>query len=115
VGIKSGLQSSLQKTIPTNLLAMGAPVACSLDAADMRERSADWSRLLDGHLVSREPIPGGIRIRVQPAAAGELVRLVDLERECCAWIDFRFPDPATVEMTGDADGEQALAVMFVRR
>jgi len=91
---------------------MGVPVACSLDAADMRSRAAEWARLLAGHLVSREPIPGGIRIRVQPAAAGELLRLVDLERECCVWIDYRFPNPATVEMTSDADGEQALAGMF---
>jgi hypothetical protein len=91
---------------------MGLPVACSLDVSDMRERSAQWSRLLGGHLVSREPIPGGIRIRVQPAAAAELVRRVDLERECCAWIAFRFPDSATVEMTGNPEAAQALAGMF---
>ena len=29
------------------------------------------------------------------------------------WIQFRFPDSATVEMTGSAEGEQALSGMFV--
>ncbi len=91
---------------------MGIPLACSLDASEMLERSAAWSRLLGAHLLARDLIPGGIRIRVAPAAAGELARLVDLERECCAWIDFRFPDARTVEMTGSAEGEQALAGMF---
>jgi hypothetical protein len=91
---------------------MHLPIACSLDASGMRERSAEWSRLLATHLLARERIPGGIRIRVASAAAGELARLVDLERECCAWIEFRFPDPATVEMTASAGGEQALAGMF---
>jgi len=93
---------------------METPVACSLEASEMRDRSAEWSRLLVERLVFRESIPGGIRIRVEPAAAGELRRLVDLERKCCAWIGFRFADSATVEMTAaGGQGEQALAGMFV--
>src|SRR5205085_1273958 len=66
VRVEGGLQRSAQKTIPTKLLQVEVPVACSLEASDLRERAAEWSRLLGRHLVSRESIPGGIRIQVEP-------------------------------------------------
>jgi hypothetical protein len=41
-----------------------------------------------------------------------LLQLVDLERECCAWIDYEVVGPA-VTMTAAGEGEDVLAGMFL--
>ncbi len=61
-------------------------------------------------LVERERVPGGIRLRAEPGASAALVELVDLERECCAWIQFAVQGDS-VTMTADAAGEPVLAHM----
>jgi hypothetical protein len=59
-------------------------------------------------------VPGGIRLRAAPGAAAALIELIDLERECCAWINFEVSDDGSVvTLTADGDGEAALAGMFV--
>ena len=63
-------------------------------------------------LVERDLIPGGIRLRPAPGAATALIDLIDLERECCAWIHFDVGDRSVVTLTAGGDGEAALAEMF---
>ena len=63
-------------------------------------------------LVERDLVPGGIRLRPAPGAALALIELIDLERECCAWIRFDVGDSSTVTLTADGDGEAVLAEMF---
>jgi hypothetical protein len=63
-------------------------------------------------LVAREPVPGGIRLRPEPGAAAALIELIDLERECCAWIDFEVGEDSAVTLTAEGDGEAVLAGMF---
>lgn len=62
--------------------------------------------------MAREVVPGGIRLSAAPGAAAALIELTDLERECCAWIQFDVSDSAVVTMTADGDGEAVLAGMF---
>jgi hypothetical protein len=64
-------------------------------------------------LVERDQIPGGIRLRAVPGAAAALIELIDLERECCAWIDFEVSDGSVVTLTAEGEGEAVLAGMFV--
>lgn len=67
-------------------------------------------------LVRRELVPGGIRLSAAPGAAAaliELFNLIDLERECCAWIHFDVGGGSVVTLTADADGEAVLAGMFL--
>lgn len=64
-------------------------------------------------LVKRELMGGGIRLRAAPGAAAALIELIDLERECCAWISFDVSDGSVVTLTADGDGEAVLARMFV--
>jgi hypothetical protein len=64
-------------------------------------------------LVRREPVPGGIRLSPAPGAAAALIELIDLERECCAWIHFDVGESSVVTLTADADGEAVLAGMFL--
>jgi hypothetical protein len=63
--------------------------------------------------VKRDLVPGGIRLRVAPGAASALMELIDLERECCAWIHFEVSDGSVVTLTAGGDGEVVLAGMFV--
>jgi hypothetical protein len=90
------------------------PIACSLSASDLRDRERAWHKLLGSGLVSRERIPGGIRLSAEPGAADALMQLVDLERECCAWIDYDVRG-ASVAMTAEGAGEAVLAEMFAVR
>lgn len=66
-------------------------------------------------LVQRNRVPGGIRLIAAPGAAASLIELIDLERECCAWIDYEVSkrrEGTVVTLTADGDGEAALAGMF---
>jgi hypothetical protein len=40
------------------------------------------------------------------------MRLIDLERECCAWIDFEVGDDSTVTLTAEGEGGAVLSEMF---
>ena len=94
------------------------PIACTLTAADLQDREGAWAKLLGSGLVDRERVTGGVRLHAARGAAAALIELIDLERECCAWIDFDVThDPVTgeadVRLTAEAEGEAVLAGMFV--
>lgn len=88
------------------------PIACTLSAADLEDREGAWRKLLSSGLVNRETVPGGLRLSPAPGAAGALIDLIDLERECCAWIRFDVSDRSVVTLTADGDGEAVLSEMF---
>ena len=84
---------------------------CTLSDSELQDRGAAWRKLWSSGLLSRERIPGGIRLRAEPGAAVALGRLVELERECCAWIDYETGDGWAV-LTAPGPGEDVLATMF---
>src|SRR5690348_16924244 len=93
------------------------PIACTLSAAELRDRQGAWAKVLRSGLVDRERVAGGIRLHAASGAAAALIDLIDLERECCAWIQFAVTrDPiggeADVLLTAGRDGEAVLAGMF---
>jgi hypothetical protein len=87
------------------------PIVCTLTASDLKDRGAAWEKLLGSGLVERDRVPGGIRLTAAPGAATSLIQLIDLERECCAWIDFEV-DGAAVTLTAEREGEAVLVSMF---
>ena len=89
------------------------PIACTLSASELRDRGRAWQKLMGSGLVSREVVPGGVRLHAAPGAAAALMDLVDLERECCAWMRFEVEDPSTITLTSEGDGEAVLAGMFL--
>jgi hypothetical protein len=91
------------------------PIACSLSATDLGGREVEWRALLDTPLVKAERIPSGVRLTVQPGGTAELQRLIDLERTCCAWMEFEFDSPETVAITASAAGVEVLVAMFLDR
>jgi hypothetical protein len=94
-------------------MAETPPIACTLSAEDLRDREGAWMKLMSSGLVKRDLVPGGIRLSAAPGAAAALIELVDLERECCAWIQFDVRAGAVVTLTAEGDGEAVLAGMFV--
>jgi hypothetical protein len=84
-----------------------------LTPAELTDRGQAWATLLRTSLVSQERISGGLRLRVHPGAVESLCALVDLERDCCPWINFGVED-ATLVMTAAGAGEDALLQMFSR-
>jgi hypothetical protein len=88
------------------------PIACTLSAADLEDREGAWKTLMGSGLVKRDRVPGGIRLSAGPGAAAALIRLIDLERECCAWINFEIIDGSVATLTADGAGEAVLAGMF---
>ena len=58
-------------------------------------------------------VPGGIRLQASPQSERLLMDLIDLERECCPWIDFEIGADAAVTLTAAGEGEAVLAGMFL--
>jgi hypothetical protein len=82
-------------------------IACTLSPADLADAGAAWQRLFRESLISRTEIPGGLRLNFHPGSAEAVRQLVDIERECCAWINFEL-DGATVTMTSPGAGEEVI-------
>jgi hypothetical protein len=84
-----------------------------LTASDLQDRQGAWNKLMGSGLVAREVVPGGIRLIPAPGAAAALIELIDLERECCAWIQFEVGDGSIVTLSAEGEGGAVLAGMFV--
>ena len=83
------------------------PIACSLSAADLRERRAGLLAALTGAVRRREERPDGVVFRLDGSEsnlqlAAEVIRF---ERRCCGFLRFALtvePDegPIGLEITG---------------
>jgi hypothetical protein len=89
------------------------PIACTLSASELKDREGAWRKLLGSGLVDRELVPGGIRLSAAPGAVAALIDLIDLERECCAWINFEVTAGSVATLTADGEGAAVLAGMFI--
>jgi MerR family copper efflux transcriptional regulator len=64
------------------------PIACSLGSDSLRGRLGEWQNLLR-HAVARHVIDDGLRVEFDGAVpAGELMRLVAAEQDCCQFLRF---------------------------
>jgi hypothetical protein len=87
-------------------------VACTLSRSELEETGSAWQKLFRQSLVSRDEVPGGLRLVFHPGSAGALRQLIDVERECCRWITFEL-EGATVTMTSPGEGASAIRDMWV--
>lgn len=80
--------SSKTSTPGTRVAAVSAPLACTLEAAEIQPRLREWRDLLT-HVVDRSPIDGGIRLQLDATIPlDQLVLLVTAEQECCSFFAF---------------------------
>ena len=91
--------------------ATSRTIACTLTAIELKETESAWKKLLRLSLVSRQEIPGGLRLTVDHRSQAALRQLIDIERECCRWITFELDGPS-VAMTAPGAGASAIREMW---
>ena len=64
-----------------------APVACSLDAEALTNRTTAWRQLVE-QTVEHRPVPDGIRLALPSEHAPRAVELAIAEQACCPFFDF---------------------------
>ena len=69
-------------------IAEPVPIACTLDLQAMGPRLAEISQLTREHLRSHRVEGRALRLTYDTAAAQQVARIVELERVCCAFLDF---------------------------
>ncbi|MGW3661028.1 heavy metal-responsive transcriptional regulator [Streptomyces sp. NPDC005151] len=75
-----------------------APVACTLFAGQLGQRTGQW-RALMAKTSGRQEIPDGLRLTFPagPELAGEIAALAAAEQDCCSFFDFTLQmTPATL-------------------
>ncbi len=62
-----------------------APIACSLDAAGLADRAAEWRTLVTNSVLTVEAEPTSVRLVLSPsdAALVAAVELAQREKQCC--------------------------------
>jgi hypothetical protein len=68
--------------------AEAQPVACTLDFQAMGPRLAWIRKATEQNLLSHQLDGRTLRLVYRPEAADEVKRIVELERTCCAFLDF---------------------------
>jgi hypothetical protein len=63
-------------------------IACTLDGTTMADRLSQIKALTDTSLLSHELQGDQLRLSYRPEANAEVRAIVDLERTCCAFLDF---------------------------
>ena len=58
--------------------ASSSTIACTLTRADLEDVAEAWRKLFRSSLVSRENVPGGLRLRVHPGS-GRALTLIEAE------------------------------------
>ena len=96
----------------SRIRATSETIACTLSADDLKDVQAAWQKLFRTSLISRDLVPGGLRLTVHPGAETALRQLIDIEVDCCRWITFELTGPS-VTMTAEGDGEQVIRTMWV--
>ena len=86
-------------------------IACTLTPGDLEDTRRGWQKLFQTSLLSREVVPGGLRLSFTPGGEAALRQLVDIEVDCCQWITFEL-DGSSVTMTAAGDGEAAIRTMW---
>lgn len=94
---------------------MSEPIACSLTVGVQRERRGEAAALLERSLVAREPIAGGVRLRLRRDSEDELRDLVRREQECCPFFRFSFRDEGpelVLDATAPDEARELLDELF---
>jgi hypothetical protein len=78
-------------------------IACSLTAAEYRDRAADANDLARDALRDRRPIAGGVRLTFDAGARERLESLIAAEAACCPFLTMALREVAgrlVLEVTG---------------
>ena len=93
------------------------PIACTLTAADYRDRESAWLKLKP-FVTTSTAIPGGLSVSFARVTGlqDSLTELVRLEAEWCPWMAFAIaPSPEAIDLSitsNNADGERGVREAF---
>ena len=103
-------------------MSASEPVACSLSGSDMEKRQAELRALFAESVVEKKRDQRGLRLllRYSPGLAERVGRAVELERECCpflqialeregGYLDLRIAGPPEAAAVIDGFAELAAA------
>ena len=91
------------------------PIACSLDKAELAQRSRRWERLADRSLIEASLRPDRVavqRYRADEGVRAELEELIRLEGDCCGFLDFKLSgrgDELVLEISGPETASEIIA------
>jgi hypothetical protein len=93
------------------------PIACTLDAAQLRDRVRVIDALVSDALIDQEPIDGGLRTRfhAHEGIEGRVRELVAGEARCCAFLTFAIghgPGELWLDITGPAEARPVIDQFF---
>src|SRR5262245_40419022 len=95
---------------------MDLPIACTLTAAELRDRRRTVLDSIRNEAVEVIPLPDGYAYRFKAASQTlqALSHLVDLERQCCPFLTFKIVVesngvPIRLEVTGPPEAKPMIA------
>lgn len=96
------------------LAAEPTPIACALGPTEMAPRLARIRQLTQAHLRSHELAGSTLHLAYDLAATGELTQIVELERSCCAFLDFKLVvEDGAVQLTITRPGQEAASARWL--
>ena len=87
-------------------------IMCTLTRADLADVGSAWQKLFRTSLRARDLVRGGLRLSFSPGGEDALRQLVEIERDCCRWINFELDGPS-VTLTANGEGEATIRTMWV--
>jgi MerR family transcriptional regulator, copper efflux regulator len=97
---------------------MSEPIACSLGAEGQDERRDEATALMERSLIAREPLEGGVRLRLRRDSESEVRDLVRREQECCPFFRFSLRGEGSelvLDATAPAEARELLDELFAAR
>jgi hypothetical protein len=93
------------------------PIACTLDAAQQRDRARLIDALVEDALIDQQPIDGGLRatFRADDGIEERIRQLVAAESRCCAFLTFdvdRREGVLSLDITGAPDARPVIDEFF---
>lgn len=97
----------------------GSELQCALSPQQLDARRALIATVVNEALVGWSPAPSGVTLKIKGSAVLDVLRLVGLERQCCAGVGATLRWPADsphawVTVTGPEAFQKEVASMLVR-
>ncbi|WP_157281095.1 hypothetical protein [Pelomonas sp. Root1237] len=97
------------------LAAEPAPIACTLGPSEMGPRLVRIRQLTQAFLRSHELRGSTLHLVYDPGVQEELAQVVELERSCCAFLEFRLTsdaDAVRLDITGPEQNAASARWLF---
>lgn len=95
------------------------PIACYLTDTELQRRRQDHLDKLRLHLIGYEELRNGFdfRFRLEEGFLTDLAALIDLERQCCPFLNFKMglesgKDFVSLELTGTEGTKEIIRSLF---